>query len=172
MPFDDPTPPEGDKPGDPTPPSADGPPRAPDDDLDWRRRALEAETAADELRAALEQAQRQVAQAHEALDACETRRAIDAALFETDALDLETARLMTEAAVARMPQPDVAGAVEELRRDKPFLFRAAVIPGAPAALSARADAAPGADLAGALEEAAVTGDRAALLRYLRLKRRF
>lgn len=169
MPLDDPIPPD-----DGTPPAGapeDSAPPPPNDDTRWRQRALAAESAADELRASLEQARAQIAEANEALNSCETKRAIDAALFETDALDLETARLMTEAAVAQMPERDVAAAIDELRRSKPFLFRSAS-PGAPVSTqSARADAAAGIDLSGALEEAAVTGDRAALLRYLRLKRR-
>ncbi|MBL0921564.1 MAG: hypothetical protein IBJ10_05480, partial [Phycisphaerales bacterium] len=86
-------------------------------------------------------------------------------------LDLETARLMTEAAVAQMPERDVAGAIAELRRSKPFLFRSPAGGASPPALSPRAEAPQRTDLSGALEEAAVTGDRAALLRYLRLKRR-
>jgi len=173
--LDDPIPPDDGKPpaGGSDAPDApnDNAPPPPNDDTRWRERALAAESAADELRASLEQARAQIAEAHEALDSCETRRAIDAALFETDALDLETARLMTEAAVAQMPERDVAAAIEELRRSKPFLFRAGSR-GAPVSTqSARADAPAGIDLSGALEEAAVTGDRAALLRYLRLKRR-
>ncbi len=166
MPIDDPIPPE-----EPTKPDApepdDGPPQT--EETRWRQRAMQAEAAAEELRTTLESARRELSEAHEAIDACELRRAIDAALFETDTVDLETARLLTEAAVMRMPDRDVSLAVGELRRRKPFLFRAA--PGAVAsAQSARASGA-GDDLAGALEEASVTGDRSALLRYLRLKRR-
>lgn len=171
MPLDDPIPPDDGKP--PAPGAEDAGADAPpvNDETRWRQRAMAAEAAADELRASLEQARAQIAEAHEALDSCETKRAIDAALFETDALDLETARLMTEAAVAQMPERDVAAAIDELRRSKPFLFRSAPPGAALSTQSARTNAAAAIDLSGALEEAAVTGDRAALLRYLRLKRR-
>ncbi|MCB9838381.1 MAG: hypothetical protein H6813_03500 [Phycisphaeraceae bacterium] len=113
----------------------------------------------------------QLAQAHEALDASERQRTIDLALIEADAVDVETARLLTEIAVMQMEEPDVRLAVSELRERKPFLFRRERGPVSPA-LGAMGIG--GAAVGGGLEDAAgaamATGDRAALLAYLRLRR--
>lgn len=138
------------------------------EDTAWRRRAQEAEALAAELRERLEAAERDLGAAREAVDACERSRRIDGALREADAVDLETARLMTEAAVAGMEDPDIALAVRDLRAAKPFLFRRQAGGGGTQAALARDSG--GDALERALEEAALTGDRAALLRYLRLRR--
>ena len=83
---------------------------------------------------------------------------------------MDAARLLTEAAVQSMDEPDVAEAVQDLRRHKPFLF----YPDASAAEGlALAPQIEGADdpLARAAEQAQHSGDRRDLLRYLRLRRR-
>lgn len=164
----------------------------------WRKRALESEERVKELEEALARAKADLDAAHETIDACERRREIDQALWEAGAADLETARLLTEIAVSRMETPDVRAAVAELAAGKPFLFRRARLgtgfrgapgdaPPAPPAspgssvppgggfaasvMSALPREEPGAlELAAIADEAAATGDRAALLRYLRLRR--
>ena len=74
--------------------------------------------------------------------------------------------MLTEAVVAQMDEPDVASAVEELRRRKSFLF---TTPRRTSAMSGHTE--PVDDpLADAAEQARVSGDRRVLLRYLRLKR--
>jgi|GEM_PF-6794598 len=114
----------------------------------------------------------QLRQAHEALDASERQRSIDLALVEADAVDVETARLLTEIAVTQMDEPDVALAVSELKGRKPFLFRRE----RPLGVSAMGvgGAVGRGGLAGELEDAAEaaleTGDRASLLAYLRMRR--
>lgn len=126
-----------------------------------------------------------LAQTREALDSAERRHKIDLALVEADTLDLETARLLTELAVQQMDSADITFAISDLKRRKSFLFRA---PGSPTptpppppsgrsairlagVMGAREPAAqPPSPLAGAATEALATGDRAALLRYLRARR--
>lgn len=115
-----------------------------------------------------------LAQTREALDHAERRHQIDLALIQADAIDLETARLLTEHAVTQMSDRDVARAVRDLKQRKPFLFRASA-PGAggrvpTGAMGARAASGPSAQLRASANEAAVSGDRAALLRYLRARR--
>lgn len=114
----------------------------------------------------------QLSQAHEALDSSERQRSIDLALIEADAVDVETARLLTEIAVMQMDEPDVLLAVSELRERKPFLFRRPRSAGV-CAMGAHGDGERG-GTSGALEDAAeaamATGDRAALLAYLRMRR--
>ena len=136
------------------------------------------EHAATTLGARISALEAQLEQAHEALDASERRRTIDLALIEADAVDVETARLLTEIAVLQMDEPDVLLAVSELRERKPFLFRRARASGGPAfgamgelgagAALGRGGAAGG--LEGAAEAALATGDRASLLAYLRMRR--
>lgn len=108
----------------------------------------------------------ELAQAREALDAAERRHAIERELIRARAIDIETAALLTEAAIQNMDGADVADAVAELRRAKPFLFRSASGGGA---VSAAMEDGNG-ELTRAAEAARQTGDRRALIRYLRLRR--
>ena len=136
---------------------------------------VEREATLDERITALEA---QLAQAHEALDASERQRSIDLALIEADAVDVETARLLTEIAVMQMDEPDVLLAVTELKGRKPFLFRRERPAGGPAFGAMGAHGAHPAlgrgGSASALEDAAeaalAAGDRASLLAYLRMRR--
>lgn len=128
-------------------------------DPEERVRALQAQAAS--LREA-------VAQLRAALDASERRRQIERELADSRAVDLETATLLTEAAIAGMPEPDVGAAVRELRKRKPFLFQGAGSPrGSAMSGAARGD---DAGLARAAEAARASGDRTALLRYLKMRR--
>ncbi len=143
-----------------------------------RRRAQEAEAKAGELSARVGELERLLAQAREALDSVERRRRVDLALLEADAVDLESARLLTELALGQMERPDEAVAVGELRRRKPFMFRtrrgqsggAIGAGGGGTAMSARTRQAATDSLLNLAEEAARTGDRRALLRYLQARR--
>ncbi len=134
-----------------------------------RERAQQAEQAAQALRDRLSEAESALAQAREALDAAERRHQIDLLLIESETVDLESARLLTELALGQMPERDVATAVGELRRRKPFLFRSRR-GGAMAGAAMSAAATAGDPAEEAAEEAARTGDRGALLRYLRARR--
>lgn len=142
------------------------------EELLLRARAEEAESrcrAQEERIAALEA---ELASTREALEASERRRQIDLALSDSDAVDVEVARLLTEAAVAQMDEPDVALAVEELRARKPFLFRggAGGVGARGPGLRPLTETGGGGGLEGLAEEARQTGDRRALLRYLRQRR--
>lgn len=162
---------------DPVPPGDDELPPAPEpadadpfNDLQrWRRRALEAE-------ALVEQLTKEAAALRDQLTALERARTLDALLAEAGAIDVGAARAVLEARLAQSPQDapaDLPGAVADLRRALPFLFSAPPRPAPPAhsAMSPAQPVAPASsDLDEALELAATTGDRAALLRYLRLRR--
>ena len=69
-----------------------------------------------------------------------------------------------------MDEPDVRLAVEDLRRHKPYLFRHAS-PDEAGAMSPRRELDGHDPAEHAAEEAARTGDRRDLLRYLRMKRK-
>lgn len=135
-----------------------------------RQRADQADQAAAGLREQLARSEAALAQAREALDAAERRHAIDLRLLEEGTVDIESARLLTELAVSQMSERDVGAAISDLRKRKPFLFqrsRAGAHVGA--AMTAAAAAAPDA-IDQIAEEALRTGDRAALMRYLRARR--
>ena len=121
----------------------------------------------------------------------ERQQRIDELLAESDPIDRHAARLLTEAAVAQMDEPDVKLAIDDLRRTKPYLFRDSNngtpslsgpgANGAPEAASAGSSGGGGlmagrardggvSRLAAAAEHAAASGDRRDLLRYLRLRR--
>lgn len=136
----------------------------------YRKRAQAAEQQLEGLQAQLTQAQQRFEQAEQTIDSLERRQRIDALLAEADAIDIDAARLLTEAAVQSMDEPDVAEAVDDLRRHKPFLFHPDSSSADGLALAPQIE---GHDdpLAQAAEQAQHSGDRRDLLRYLRLRRR-
>jgi len=123
-------------------------------------------TPSPDLAAPLADTERLLAQAREALDASERKRQIERELSQEGAVDLETAAMLTEAAVAGMDKADVRAAVADLRKRKPFLFRAGPSRGS-SVMGGQLPADPLADAAAAARD---SGDRRALLRYLRLRR--
>ncbi len=133
----------------------------------YRRRAQQAEHKLTELQQMLERSQAELGEARRSLEEAERRRGIDQLLVEADAIDLEAARLLTEAAVAQMDDADVAEVVDDLRRHKPYLFRRTDSVGAMSPRPRRDDGGP-ADEAAAM--ALASGNRRDLLRYLRLRR--
>ncbi len=135
-------------------------------ELDWRARALKAEARAEQLETlAAELAQKlEAAQARAA--AMERRQQVEKTLSEHGAIDLETTSLLLDSALGE-GGADIAGAVADLRRRKPFLFGA---PARHSAMSGMSEPAAPDALASAAEEARASGDRNALLRYLRMKR--
>lgn len=135
-------------------------------DLDWRARALKAEARAQELEKLAAELARKLELAAAQHAAAERARQVEKALADHGAVDVETASLLLERTLAAAPSDDVPGAVAELRRRKPFLFGAS--PRA-SAMSAAAPSSPD-TLATLADEARATGDRGALLRYLRHKR--
>ncbi len=107
--------------------------------------------------------------AKETIRLLERRQKIDALLAQSDTIDLHAARLLTEAAVQEMDEPDLKLAIDDLRRHKPYLFRQRE-PG-PAAMPARSTRPVpqrAADLAA--QRAIQTGNRLDLMKYLRARR--
>jgi len=107
--------------------------------------------------------------ARETIDSLERRQKIDALLAEQEAVDIEAARLLTEVAVAEMPEADLQQAVNDLKRHRPYLFRGRASAISAGVMAPRIDP----DTPGpveAAEQAARSGDRRDLLRYLRLRR--
>ncbi len=135
---------------------------------EWRRRALEAESLAEQLAAELADARAQLTSLTQA-------HALDALLADSGAIDAETVRALINSRASNDGANDHSALLAELKRAKPFLFAQDAPPRASFARSAMTPApAPTTpsfdDLDAALELAATSGDRAALLRYLRLRR--
>jgi hypothetical protein len=137
----------------------------------YRRRAQAAEQQLTELRRQYTELQQSLEEAEFQVALTERRRQIDQMLIESDAIDLEAARLLTEATIDQMDDADVALAVEELRQRKPYLFRRAASPAGVGGSMSPHPRRNGHPASEAAEAAAVTGDRRDLLRYLRMRRR-
>lgn len=136
----------------------------------YRKRAQAAEQQLAGLQTQLDESRHRFEQAEQTIESLERRQRIDALLVEADAIDIDAARLLTEAAVQTMNEPDVTEAVDDLRRHKPFLFHPDSSDAGGLALAPMIE---GQDdpLAQAAEQAQHSGDRRDLLRYLRLRRR-
>lgn len=135
----------------------------------YRKRAQTAEQQLERLNEELRGLSAKLNEANQTITGLERRQQTDALLTDADAIDLEAARLLTEQAVLMMDEPDIKLAVEDLKRHKPYLFRhrhdtdhSAM---APAVQPTGHDPAEQ-----AAQNAARTGDRRDLLRYLRLRR--
>ena len=135
----------------------------------YRKRAQSAEQQLDEVKSRLQQAEAQLNQSRKTIDHLERRQQIDAMLAESDAVDMEVARLLNEAAVEVMDQPDVQLAIDDLRRHKPYLFRKHAA--AASAMSAHVADSLDHQAQQAANQAVTSGDRRDLLRYLRLRRK-
>lgn len=72
-----------------------------DNGIYWEKRCVESEKEVASLRHRIE---------------------IDTRLYSAGAIDMETARLLTEAFLGDMDSPDISVAVNTLRNLKPFLF--------------------------------------------------
>lgn len=136
----------------------------------YRKRAQTAEQKLSEVQARLAALQDQVEEANQTVSQLERRQQIDALLAESDAIDLEAARLLTERVVETMDEPDVQMAVRDLRRHKPYLFRQRLSMGH-GAMAPRVGDGDDAVADDAAERAMHSGDRRDLLAYLRLRRK-
>ena len=98
-------------------------------------------------------------------------RLVDERLIEADVSDLETARVLAQRALGQMGEPDVDQAIDGLRRRTPWLFtRRARSAGASSPRADQGEAQQARAVSDAAQEAAATGRREDLLRYLRLRR--
>ena len=138
----------------------------------YRKRAQAAEKILEDFKVELAEKNEALRKQRQTITDMQRQRLIDELLVDSEAIDLETTRLLTEMALSEMEEPDVEQAISQLRLRKPFLFRQTAR-GA-AALSPKAEN-DQTSLARSMEHAAAeahsSGNRMALLRYLRLRRR-
>jgi len=135
-------------------------------------RLEDAEEQLEALRARVAELEAQLAERDELLAGQAQAFAVERSLTQAGVIDLEAATLLAAAELERDPERGVDDAVAELKSARPWLFRRGSVRKAAAAPSSTMGAAPAAaaQLAGAAEEAAISGDRRALLRYLRMRR--
>ena len=128
----------------------------------------EAESALEAMRERVSELEAQLAEKDAALDALEQRHRIESAVSRAGAIDIEAAALLTAVAVEGLSDPDIESAVKELRSTRPYLFEGGAV-----AAAGGASMSPGVSSGGAMDaaaEAASSGDRGALMRYLRMRR--
>lgn len=137
----------------------------------WKARAEEAEEEVEALRAKIAELESALSNAQESIVQVERRGEIDRELTSAKAVDLETARLLTEAVIAEMDEPDVVLAVRELCDRKPFLFGCKRHgAGGGVSLSPAPETGGEEALSSMAQSARSSGDRGELLRYLRARR--
>lgn len=165
----------GDGPGEPV---AGAVKRAAHEDEVWQDRAKAAEARAEGLEervsvleAELAAAVGEASAAHELVGVEQRRGETDRRLRDAGVVDVPTAMLLIDIENAGGGSLDVGAAVRALRESKPYLFHK---PGRersqPSAMSVSVGARPLVDLGSLAEEARESGDRTALLRYLRGRR--
>lgn len=143
-------------------------------DIDWRTRALDAESKLVVSKSALADLRTKLSEAQTNLAREKQARVVDRALAGAGVIDAEVASLMLDSMLASRPDAgtNIAPLIEELRTTKPFLFESGLPArtAAPSVMSAAISTTPADSLNDLAEQARATGDRRSLLRYLRARR--
>ena len=137
--------------------------------IKYRKRAQLAEKQVQDLSNSVKELNEQLDQVNETVVYLERRQKIDSLLTDANAIDLDTARLLTEASVSLMESEDVELAIEDLKNAKPFLFAQHKATASFMPLHQDINELDSADKAAA--KAMQTGNKLDLLKYLRLKRK-
>ncbi len=140
----------------------------------YRKRAQSAEKKLEVLAEQLAQAQTQTAQLSEQLNSVQTEQKLVRQLAAAGAVDLETAVLIAKARMQGQSQADAAGVIEQLKKEKQYLFGGAGAGATPAKTAGARDRLTSNEtiLERAAKKAATSGSRADLHEYLRLRRNF
>jgi predicted exporter len=143
----------------------------------YRKRAQSAEKKVEDLTEQLTQATSQVTEMSDQLADIQVEQQLMRKLAAAGSIDLETAVMLAKSRMEGKTQADMDGVIEQLKREKQYLFG-----GAPVKMTARKTA--GAKdsafegvssqkvLEKAAKRAATTGNRADLQEYLKLRRNF
>jgi hypothetical protein len=140
----------------------------------YRKRAQSAEKKLEVLAEQLAQAQTQTAQLSEQLSNAAAEQKLIRQLAAAGAVDLETATLIAKARMQGQSQADVAGVIEQLKKEKQYLFGGAGAGSTPAKTAGVRDRVTSNEtiLERAAKKAATSGSRTDLHQYLRLRRNF
>jgi uncharacterized protein YhaN len=140
----------------------------------YRKRAQSAEKKLEVLTEQLAQAKAQSEKMSEQLSALQAEQKLTHKLAAAGAVDLETATLIAKARMQNQDDADVDGVVEQLKKEKHYLFGSSggsVTPGKTAGVRDRV-AGNQTLLERAAKKAATTGNRTDLHEYLKLRRNF
>jgi len=140
----------------------------------YRKRAQSAEKKLEVLTEQLAQAQAQTAKLSEQLSGVQTEQKLTRQLAAAGAVDLETAVLIAQARMQGQAEADVTGVIEQLKKEKQYLFGGATPGMMPMKTAGVKDRLISNEtiLERAAKKAATTGNRADLHEYLRLRRNF
>ena len=140
----------------------------------YRKRAQSAEKKIEVLTEQLAQAQAQSAKLSEQLSGIQTEQKLMQQLAAAGAVDLETAVLIAQARMQGQADADVTGVIEQLKKEKQYLFGGATPGTAPTKTAGARERLTSNEtiLERAAKKAATSGSRADLHEYLRLRRNF
>jgi len=141
----------------------------------YRKRAQSAEKKVEALAEQLAQAQSRASEMTEQLQGLQVEQKLMRKLAAAGVVDLETAVLIAKARVDGQEDADMGGVVEQLRREKQYLFGGQISSGMTAKMTSGVkDRMRNGQtvLEKAAKEAAVSGNRTDLQKYLKLRRNF
>ena len=140
----------------------------------YRKRAQSAERKVEELAEQLAEAKLQASKMAEELGSVRSEQELTRQLAGSGAVDLEAAILLAKAKMEGQPKADLDEVVEQLKREKQYLFaRSSGAAGAKKTSGARQRMQDSqAVLERVAKKAAITGNRADLQEYLKLRRSF
>jgi hypothetical protein len=140
----------------------------------YRKRAQSAEKKIEELTEQLAQAKAQTADLSEQLSDIQTEQRLMRQLAAAGAVDLETAVLIARARIQDKDDADATDVIEQLKKEKQFLFTAVSSGPTPTKTAGARDRMTNSQtlLERAAKKAATTGNRTDLHEYLKLRRNF
>ena len=140
----------------------------------YRKRAQSAEKKIEELTEQLAHAKAQTAEISEQLSDIQTEQKLTRQLAAAGAVDLETAVLIARARLQDKDDADVNGVIEQLKKEKQFLFTTGSPGPAPMKTAGAKDRVTNNQtlLERAAKKAATTGSRTDLHEYLKLRRNY
>jgi len=138
----------------------------------YRKRAQSAEKKVEALVEDLAEAKTQAAKMSEQLKGIQAEQKLMRKLAAAGALDLEAAVLIARDRIEDEPEADLDGVIEQLRKEKQYLFAGGAVTAKKTAGAKERVANSQTILDTAARRAATTGNRADLQKYLRLRRNF
>ncbi|MBN1805319.1 MAG: hypothetical protein JW837_08720 [Sedimentisphaerales bacterium] len=143
----------------------------------YRKRAQSAEKKVEDLKEQLVRAKSQVTEISEQLSDIQAEHRLTRKLAAAGSIDLETAVLLTRARMEGKEQADLDGVIEQLKKEKQYLFGGATATStAKKTAGAKESILDGSSnqtvLEKAAKRAATTGNRTDLQEYLKLRRNF
>jgi hypothetical protein len=140
----------------------------------YRKRAQSAEKKIEALTEQLAQAKTQTAELSEQLSDIQIEQKLMRQLAVAGAIDLETAGLIARARMQEKPDADVTGVIEQLKKEKQYLFAGSSSGVSPTKTAGARDRVTNSHtlLERAAKKAATTGNRTDLHEYLKLRRNY